>query len=64
MPLPRNGEALAAAHGEGAEDPHRSVLQKTGGQEGKRREIETVTKLVMNLVWPHTKVLVLRRIPS
>ena len=59
VPLPLNGVVLVAAHGEGAEDPHRLVLEQARGQEGKGRMIETVTELVVNFVWPHTEVLVL-----
>ena len=64
MPLPPYGDVLAAAHGEGAEDPDRSVLEEAGGDVGKGREVETVTELVMDLVWPHTEVGVLSRITS
>ena len=59
MPVPVNGVVLVGPHGEGAEHPHRLVLQEAGGEEGKGRMIETVTELVVNFVWPQTEVLVL-----
>ena len=59
VPLPLYGVVLVGAHSEGAEDPHRLVLEEAGGEEGKRRVIETVTELVVDFVWPHTEVLVL-----
>ena len=59
VPLALYGVVLVAAHGEGAENPHRLVLKEARGQEGKGRMIETVTELVVNFVRPHTEVLVL-----
>ena len=59
MPLALYGVFLVRAHGEGAEHSHRLVLQEARGEEGKGRMIETLTELIVNLVWPHTEVLVL-----
>ena len=50
---------LVCPHGEGAEHPDRLVPEQAGGQEGKGRMVETVTELVVNLVRPHTEVIVL-----
>ena len=64
MPLGLYGLVLVGAHGEGAEHSDWLVLQEAGGEEGKGRMVESVTELVVNLVWPHTEVLVLSSHPT
>ena len=64
MPVPVNGVVLVGPHGEGAEHPHRLVLEEAGGEEGKGRMIETVTELVVNLVRPQTEVFILHSYTS
>ena len=59
MPLPLYCIVLVGAHSEGAEHPHRLVLEEAGGEKGKGRIIETITKLIVDFVWPHTEMLVL-----
>ena len=45
MPVPVNGVVLVGPHGEGAEHPHRPVLQQAGGQQGEGGVVQTVTEL-------------------
>ena len=59
MPVPVNGVVLVGPHGEGAEHPHLGVSHHPGGDVAQWRLIQSISELVMNLIWPNTEMWIL-----
>ena len=56
LPIPRNSHIINTSHCEGTEDSDRVVVHEMRCYESEAALVESISEVVVDLVWPKTKV--------